>query len=331
MADTRPVLSVAVMALNEEQNIGRFLHSVFVALEGLDAEVVLVDSGSTDGTVKVASQYPIHIYQVREDWPKGTGPVIYTAVCKSSGKYIHYIDADVEVAPDWFKTAIDYLDAHPGVSAVAGQWTHLGQTGGLVDRLQTDMEKLDKVTRKVTGGPHLFRSEVLREINFNPYLPGGIEIDLAIRLQAKGHIIERLPKPMLVHHDHQTNPWRFLVKACKRYGRGMGYGMRYALYNPGLWRTYACALRRELRMLGWLLSVPASLLLWVLFRTAVPVWMVLLAGIAAFAWPMFRSRSIQEGAFRRARDIFWSFGFLWGFFRRPQPVSAFPDDALRIK
>jgi hypothetical protein len=268
---------------------------------------------------------------VREDWPKGTGPVIYTAVRRSSGKYIHYIDADVEVDPGWFKCAVSYLDTHPDTAAVAGQWIHLGQTGGLVDRIQTHMEKLDQVKSGITGGPHLFRSEVLHETNFNPYLPGGIEIDLAIRLQAKGHVMERLLEPMLTHHDHPTNAWRFLVKAYKRYGRGIGYGMRYALSDLVLLRAYVRALRRRLLVVGWLLAIPASLLLWALLGTLWPVWIVLLAGIAAFAWPMLKSKSFVEGGFRRLRDVFWALGFLRGFLRRPRPVAGFPDDPVRLK
>jgi glycosyltransferase involved in cell wall biosynthesis len=327
----RAELSVVTIVLNEERNIERFLRSACKAIRGIKAELILVDCGSSDRTVEVASQYPVQIYQVPEGWPKGTGPAIYSGVCKASAKYIHSMDADVEIESTWFKRAIAFLDAHQDIAAVAGRWKHIGQNGGLVDQVQTDMEELVVETRRVTGGPFLFRSEILHEINFNPYLPGGVEIDLAIRLKANGYTMARIPEMMLVHHDHPTNPWQYLKKAYQRYGQGMGYAVRYALRTPQVLRTYIWALKRELLVVGWLTVIPASLLVWALLDTPLLVWLVLLAGIAAFAWPIYKCKSFREGSFRRTRDIFWSFGFVRGLLRRPQPTSSFPTDPIHMK
>ncbi|HEX8926130.1 MAG TPA: glycosyltransferase, partial [Terriglobales bacterium] len=49
MADT---LSIAIVALNEEANLGRVLESVRWA-----DEIVVVDSGSTDRTCDIAREY----------------------------------------------------------------------------------------------------------------------------------------------------------------------------------------------------------------------------------------------------------------------------------
>jgi glycosyltransferase involved in cell wall biosynthesis len=58
MPDT---LSVAIVALNEEANLGRVLESVRWA-----DEIVVVDSGSTDRTCDIAREYGARV--VHEAW-----------------------------------------------------------------------------------------------------------------------------------------------------------------------------------------------------------------------------------------------------------------------
>lgn len=56
--------SISILTKNEEQNIGACLEAVF-SQEGVgNFEVTLVDSGSTDATLKIARGYPIRIEQI---------------------------------------------------------------------------------------------------------------------------------------------------------------------------------------------------------------------------------------------------------------------------
>ncbi len=60
----KPSCSIVIRAFNEEKHIGRLL-------EGLDhqtlkpVQIILVDSGSTDSTVEIASQFPIDLVRIR--------------------------------------------------------------------------------------------------------------------------------------------------------------------------------------------------------------------------------------------------------------------------
>jgi GT2 family glycosyltransferase len=70
-AGHRPACSVVVRCYNEERHIGRLLAGI--SRQTLtDVEVILVDSGSTDDTLQVASQYPVRLVQIRpEDFSFG--------------------------------------------------------------------------------------------------------------------------------------------------------------------------------------------------------------------------------------------------------------------
>jgi glycosyltransferase involved in cell wall biosynthesis len=89
MGDT---LSIAIVALNEEANIGRVLESVRWA-----DEIVVVDSGSTDRTSEIARGYGARV--IHEPWRGYTGQKNYVLELCTKG-WILSLDADEEVSPE---------------------------------------------------------------------------------------------------------------------------------------------------------------------------------------------------------------------------------------
>lgn len=84
-------LSVCIITLNEELNIGRTLKSI----KDIADEIVVVDSGSTDCTVSVAQSYGAKVFV--EPW-KGFARQKNSALEKSSCDWILSLDADEEVS-----------------------------------------------------------------------------------------------------------------------------------------------------------------------------------------------------------------------------------------
>src|SRR3972149_9388747 len=59
----RPRCSIVVRAFNEEQHIGKLLTGI--SQQSLkELEVIVVDSGSTDATVAIASHYPTPLLSI---------------------------------------------------------------------------------------------------------------------------------------------------------------------------------------------------------------------------------------------------------------------------
>lgn len=80
------MLSVMVIAKNEEDNIGRCLKSVQFA-----DEIIVLDSGSDDATVAVARKYTDKVYST--DW-KGYGVQKQRALRHCNGDWVLNLDAD---------------------------------------------------------------------------------------------------------------------------------------------------------------------------------------------------------------------------------------------
>ena len=64
-------LSLVIRCLNEEKHIGKLLAGVMEQTVK-DVEVVVVDSGSTDATLSIASRFPVKIVNIKpEDFSFG--------------------------------------------------------------------------------------------------------------------------------------------------------------------------------------------------------------------------------------------------------------------
>jgi glycosyltransferase involved in cell wall biosynthesis len=89
---TRSTLSVAIVTLNEADNLARTLASVRFA-----DEIVVVDSGSTDRTVEIAESFGAKVFS--EAW-KGFALQKNSAIDKCVGTWVLSLDADEELTEE---------------------------------------------------------------------------------------------------------------------------------------------------------------------------------------------------------------------------------------
>jgi glycosyltransferase involved in cell wall biosynthesis len=89
----KPDISVSIISFNEEKNIGRTLKSV----APLAAEIILVDSRSTDSTVAIAESFGAKVFV--EDW-KGHIAQKNSALQKCSCEWVLSLDCDEEITPE---------------------------------------------------------------------------------------------------------------------------------------------------------------------------------------------------------------------------------------
>jgi glycosyltransferase involved in cell wall biosynthesis len=83
-----PSISVALIVKNEERVLGRCLES----LRGAVDEIVVVDTGSEDGTKRVARSYTDKIYDF--DWRDDFGVARQFAFDRATSDWVAWVDAD---------------------------------------------------------------------------------------------------------------------------------------------------------------------------------------------------------------------------------------------
>jgi glycosyltransferase involved in cell wall biosynthesis len=111
--------SLVIRSYNEEQHIGRLLSGILEqSLE--DIEVLLVDSGSTDATLAIASRYPVTILSIRpEEFSFGRSLNIG---CQAANMdFIVIASAHVyPVYPDWLEQILAPFE-DPNIALVYGR------------------------------------------------------------------------------------------------------------------------------------------------------------------------------------------------------------------
>ncbi len=114
------MVSILVPAYNSKQFIEETLLSC-VNQDYTDVEIIVVDDGSTDGTLDIAKRWESrhkNIYVISQQ-NKGACAARNLALEKSSGEYVMFLDADNIISPNKVKEQMELLTAANDDMAVA--------------------------------------------------------------------------------------------------------------------------------------------------------------------------------------------------------------------
>lgn len=93
-------LSLVLPTLNEEATIGQILEIAKSSLPGLLDEILVIDSGSTDKTVKIARAHGVSVFEHQKIQPqygsyKGKGEALWKSLFVTKGDIIIWVDTDI--------------------------------------------------------------------------------------------------------------------------------------------------------------------------------------------------------------------------------------------
>lgn len=114
---TSKKLSILINTRNGERFLPQMLDSLFSQMRN-DFEVIAVDDGSTDGTCRILSDYPIKLHAFGEN--RGLPTARNKALELAQGEYVAFLDQDDIIVPGSFMARLAYLTTH-GQEAVVGQ------------------------------------------------------------------------------------------------------------------------------------------------------------------------------------------------------------------
>lgn len=148
LANQPPRVSVLMAVYNHRSFLGQGLSTA--ANAGFDdLELVVVDDGSSDGSLDAARAWmeanpDVRATLVAMPVNSGLPKARNAAVAQAQGEYCFVLDADNEVLPDGIRRLVDALDAHPGASFAYGVLETFGAQGsvGLMGELPWDVTRL---------------------------------------------------------------------------------------------------------------------------------------------------------------------------------------------
>lgn len=126
-------ISVIIVNYNVMHFLEQCLSSVRKAIEGLDAEVFVVDNNSVDGSVKMVREKFPEAIVIENKENLGFSKANNQAIRKATGQYILLLNPDTVVEGDTFSKVVAFMDGHPdagglGVKMIDGKGNFLPES-----------------------------------------------------------------------------------------------------------------------------------------------------------------------------------------------------------
>jgi len=199
--------SIVIRAFNEERHIGRLLTGV-LAQSMPPTEILLVDSGSTDSTLAIASRYPVRVISIRPE-EFSFGRSLNRGIAAARGDLIVIASAHVfPVYPDWLERLLAPL-TDPAVALSYGK-----QRGNSTTRYSEhqvlakwfpDTSAIRKDQPFCNNANAAIRRGLWESRPYDEELPGLEDLDWATWAIGQGHRIAYVAEAEVVH-VHSEGP-----------------------------------------------------------------------------------------------------------------------------
>ena len=213
-------LSVSIVNTNSRELLLACLES----LAPVQAEIVVLDNASEDGSAAAVHERFPHVRVIEQEHRAGFGSNHNTVIRATTGRYVYVLNEDT-TANDWsFERITEYLDAHPQVAALGPRlvypdgrlqdsaWrfpTPLVSTMGLATLGQLGVKQSKGASVRpvdwVMGAALVLRREALDQVGLfdEDFFLYSEEVDLQARLRQAGWETHYFPELTVVHHESQ--------------------------------------------------------------------------------------------------------------------------------
>ncbi len=210
-------VSILIVNWNGKHHLEKCLPSL-MQIDYTNAEIILVDNGSTDGSLEYISQNFPSVKIIKEETNTGFVGGNNDGINYATGDYVLFLNNDTRVEPDFLSKLVRALDEDQLIAGVQSKvvsiddpnrydsvGAFLTNTGflyhyGYLQRVNPKFEQRIKLyTAK--GACMLFRKSIINEVGlFDPdFFAYFEETDFCHRVLLKGFRIEYIPESV-IHH-----------------------------------------------------------------------------------------------------------------------------------
>ena len=152
-------------------------------------EVIIVDGGSTDATVKIAKEYSTRVVST----PLNAPAAYNYAIKHTNSEILGFIDADAKVEKEWLTKLVPHLD-DPQVAGVSGGIETWNAENAWARSIGYDLRnryaRLRKYVVRVATMNLLLKKHIIEDVGwFDENLPSQYDTDLGFRITSRGYKI----------------------------------------------------------------------------------------------------------------------------------------------
>jgi glycosyltransferase involved in cell wall biosynthesis len=213
-----PRVSVCIPSFNHGPYLAAAIESVLNQIYR-DFEVVIVDDGSTDGSLEIAESYAarypsqVHVFTHPERRNLGISETVNLAYQKSRGEFWSGLPSDDMLCPDKLERQVAFLDANPKIGWVYSYARYMEETGQpIVDSdlfgkdITAEANPLQSLIRGnlIPGMTVLMRRSCTEAVGFHE--PNLIYSDWEFWLRMAMHCkFAFIAQPLVMYRMHSTN------------------------------------------------------------------------------------------------------------------------------
>ena len=328
------MISIVIPSFNAEKTIGNTIEALLKQnFPKKNFEIIIVDDGSSDRTVEVAKKYPIKIVQLSNPVDRSCGMGAQLGYLYSKGDYIYILDGDMEIDKNFIAEGIKKLKSENDLAGVAGIINEMTESNIIFRRrkkgglgFQVNQERY--AGKLMMGG--LYKRSSIQKVGYfsNPNLHAYEESNLAVRLNAAGYKLKRLPIPMIKHYGDAVNTLEVIKNRWKsRYLWGCGELLRCHIGKPTFFRVVK-ETKLYILVLFWWIFLLISLILVRYIPLVLKIQSLLtLVFLLLF---LVKKRSMTEFLFSIFSWNITATGLVCGFFEKPKDINR-KIDARIIK
>lgn len=251
-----PSLSIIIVTWNTADITLKCIQTIKKYLKNIDYEIIVADNGSSDDTVaKLKKETGIVLIENKANLGFGKGNNI--AASKAKGKYLLFLNSDMELIDNQLSNMYQYISQHPEIGLIGPKFLNIDQSDqGSVFPPQSCLNafkefwlgqktyskyvpssKVPVEVFSVSGGAVMIKGSLFEQIGGwdKRYFMYYEDLELCRQVKKMGYQVYYYPQCRFIHRHgasgkslaDSANQWRRLIPSSKIYH---GYFKHYLLF-----------------------------------------------------------------------------------------------------
>lgn len=180
-----PFVSIVTPSFNQAEFLERTIQSV-LSQDYPNLEYIIIDGGSTDGSVEIIRKYENRLAYWVSEKDKGQTNAINKGFNRAKGEIFAWLNSDDIYEPGAIQAAVEALMSDPSLGFVYGDCNFIDSHDRIIgkfDARQTDLKKLQRGYVHIPQQAFFFRGELWKKVGpLDESIYFAMDYDLWLRL-----------------------------------------------------------------------------------------------------------------------------------------------------